>query len=91
MSAYGFNYARFQEPEYGPDREYPTTDEITAIARRHLAPAFYAMAEEIQKAAPKMGHTALSAADISKMIDYALEDVIDNLDRDFLDACKDGE
>lgn len=91
MSVYGFNYARFQEPEYGPDREYPTTDEITAIARRHLAPAFYAMAEAIQKAAPHMGHKAFVATDISKMIDYALEDVIDNLDRDFLDACKDEE
>lgn len=57
-------------------------------ARRHLAPAFHAMAEAIQKAAPPMGHVAFVAADISKMIDYALEDVIDNMDPAFLSACK---
>lgn len=91
MSVYGFNYARFQEPEYGPEREYPTTDEIKDIARRHLAPAFYAMAEAIQKAAPRMGHEAFVSADISKMIDYALEDVIDNMDPKFLNACKGDE
>ena len=89
---YAADYARLQEPEYGPHREYPTIDEITAIARRHLAPAFYAMAEAIQKAAPNMGHTAFKASDISKLIECTVHDgVFDVIDSAFLNACTNGE
>lgn len=90
MSNYPDN---FPETPYddGEKREYPTWNEISEIARRHLAPAFLAMAAEIQKAAPRYGHTAFGPADIEQFIDMTISDGLpDVIGSEFCNAVNDG-
>ena len=89
---YTADESRFQEPNYGPDREYPTWAEIKEIALRHLGPAFISMAQEIQKAGPRYGHTAFVGDDLKSLIECTVSDgVVDALSKEFAAAVNRGE
>ena len=94
MSNYpdNMNWSAYDAAYGDGTREYPSWDEIAAIARKHLEPAFRAMAAEIQKCCPTLGHEAFPEADLKNLIDWTISDgVTDATGSDFCDAVNNEE
>lgn len=94
MSNYPDNFSNAAfEAAYGDDeREYPTWDEITAIAQRHLGPAFKAMADEIAKASPHMGYAPFVKNSLDEFLSLTISDgLTETLNSAFVKAVNAGE
>lgn len=91
MSNYpdNFSSAAFNAAYAEDDR--PTWDDVSEIARRHLEPAFKAMAVELDKLANIVDCRALTPDDLKNLIDWTISDSItDALRDDFVSALNEG-
>lgn len=91
MSNYPDNFSSSAfNAAYGDD-ERPTWDDVSEIARRHLAPAFTAMAEELNKLAGLADCYGMQPAELKDLIDMTLSDAIPEfLHSDFVKALNEG-
>lgn len=81
--------AAYGEPS---ERTYPTWDEIHAIARKHLEPAFRAMATEIATGWADTSEFPFPEADLKNLIDWTISDgVTEAMDSKYADAVNAGE
>ena len=97
MSSYPDNmdWAAYRAAGYGDDepiRNYPTWDEIHAIARKHLEPAFRAMATELDKGWPDAFESAITDDDLTNLIEWTISDgVTDAINGKYADSVNNEE